>query len=171
MGVKLIFVCGLALVMVIPALFVNGLIQDRTKRAQDVVKEISGYVGGEQTFLGPTLAIPYTVTPLSTAEPVRRGTYFVFPAQAGAVVKTTTEERHRSLFRVPVFRADVKFDAEFDLAGVPAGAPQGAVLDWSRAEMVVGVSDARGALADATLTTDGKTATLEPAKAGSLSDR
>ena len=102
MGVKLIFVCGLALVMVVPAFFVNGLIQDRTKRAQDVVREISGYVGGEQTFLGPTLAIPYTVTPLSGAEPARRGTYFVFPAQAAAVVKTTTEERHRSLFRVPV---------------------------------------------------------------------
>jgi inner membrane protein len=168
MGVKLIFVCFLALVMVIPALFVNGLVQDRTKRAQDVVKEISGYVGGAQTFLGPTLAIPYTVTPLSTAEPVRRGTYFVFPAQAAAVVKTTTEERHRSLFRVPVFHADVKFDAAFDLAGVPAAAPQGAVLDWSRAEIVVGVSDARGALADATMTTDGKTVTLVPAEAGNL---
>ena len=89
MGVKLIFVCFLALVMVIPAFFVAQLVNDRTKRAEDVVNEISSYVGGPQTFLGPTLAIPYSVTPLSTAEPVRRGTYFVFPSQAAAVVKTT----------------------------------------------------------------------------------
>lgn len=168
MGVKLIFVCCLALVMVIPALFVYGLVNDRTKRAQDVVKEISGYVGGPQTFLGPTLAIPYTVTPRSTAERSTRGTYFVFPSQGAAVVKTTTEERHRSLFRVPVFRADAQFDAEFDLAGEPAAAPVDAVLDWSRAEIVVGVSDARGALADATLTADGRTVTLAPAEAGNL---
>jgi inner membrane protein len=164
MGVKLIFVCALALLMVIPAFFVNGLINDRTKRAEDVVKEISSHAGGAQTFLGPTLAIPYSVTPPSPAEPVVRGVYLVFPAKADAVVKTTTEERHRSLFRVPVFRADVRFDADFDLAGIPALAPAGAALDWSNAEIVVGVSDARGALADATLMTDAKTVTLVPAE-------
>jgi inner membrane protein len=164
MGVKLIFVCGLALLMVIPALFVSGLVNDRTKRAADVVKEISSHVGGPQTFLGPTLAIPYSIAPFSNAEPVKRGVYLVFPAQASAAVRTTTEERHRSLFRVPVFQADLKFDANFDLAGVPAAAPQGAVLDWSHAEIVVGVSDARGALADATLATDAKTVTLVPAE-------
>ena len=58
MGVKLIVVCGLALLMTIPSFFVWGLVNDRTKRADDVVKEISSHVGGPQTFLGPTLAIP-----------------------------------------------------------------------------------------------------------------
>jgi inner membrane protein len=89
-----------------------------------------------------------------------------FPAQASAALKTTTKERHRSLFRVPVFQADLKLDASFDLTGVPATAPQGAELDWSRAEIVVGVCDARGALADATLTTEAKTVTLVPAVTG-----
>ncbi len=163
MGVKLIVVCGLALFMMIPALFVNGLVNDRTKRAADVVKEISSHVGGQQTFLGPTLAIPYSIPPQSPSDTTKHGLYLVFPAQASAALKTTTEERHRSLFRVPVFQADLKLDAIFDLSGVPAAAPQGAQLDWSRAEIVVGVSDARGALADATLTTDAKTVTLVPA--------
>ena len=45
----------------IPALFVWSLVEDRTQRAADVVREISDYVGGQQTFLGPTLAIPYTI--------------------------------------------------------------------------------------------------------------
>src|SRR5581483_9247951 len=139
MGIKLIFVCGLALLMVIPALFVNGLVNDRTRRAADVVKEISGHVGGPQTFLGPTLAIPYKYTPPSPAEPVVRGVYLVFPAKADALVKTTTEERHRSLFRVPVFRADVRFEADFDLAGPWAGVPLNTDMDWGDAELVVGV--------------------------------
>ena len=164
MGVKLIVVCMLALLMTIPSFFVGGLVDDRTKRARDVTNEISDHVGGAQTFLGPTLAIPYNIPPQSPADHAKHGIYLVFPAHASAVLKTATEERHRSLFKVPVFQADIRLDANFDLAGVPAAAPQGAELDWSRAEIVVGVSDARGALADATLTTDAKTMTLVPAE-------
>jgi inner membrane protein len=162
MGLKLIVICFLALLMLIPALLVEALIQDRKGREADVVKQISQNVGGEQTFLGPVLAIPYTTPPDLPTEPPQHGTYLVFPKQASAVVKTTTEERHRSLFRVPVFRADLKLDSTFDLTGVPA-ALSNMNLDWSRAEILVGVSDARGAQADATLTTGGKTFTLTPA--------
>jgi inner membrane protein len=164
MGLKLIVVCGLALMMTIPALFIEGLVEDRTSRAADVVKEIGAHVGGQQSFLGPTLVIPYNIPAETKSDFVKHGMYIVFPARASADVKTSTEERRRSLFKVPVFQADLKFDAAFDLTGVPAAAPQGAVLDWSRAEIVVGVSDARGALADALLIADGKTVTLAPAE-------
>ena len=164
MGVKLIVVCGLALLMTIPAFFVSGLVDDRTKREADVIKDISDHVGGAQTFLGPVLAVPYSIPPQSPADSAKRGTYLVFPTQGSAVLKSSTEERHRSLFRVPIYQADLRFDATFDLTGVPNAAPQGAELDWKRAEIVVGVSDARGALADATLTADAKTLTLVPAE-------
>ena len=164
MGVKLIVVCALALFVMIPALYVEGLVEDRTQRAAEVVKEISRHVGGEQTFLGPTLAVPYDIPPQFEHDVAKHGIYVVFPAQASAAIQTTTEERHRSLFKVPVFQADLNLNAAFDLTGVPSAAPQGAELDWSRAEMVVGVSDARGALADATLTMGEKTSTLVPAE-------
>lgn len=163
MGLKLIVVCGLAVFMTIPALFVEALIQDRKDRAADVTKEISNYVGGQQIFLGPTLAIPYDIPAQSSTDSAKHGMYLVFPAQGSATVRTTTEERRRSLFRVPVFQADLKLDSAFDLTGVPAAAPLGAVLNWDRAEIVVGVSDARGALSDALLTLSGKTLTLAPA--------
>lgn len=165
MGLKLLVVCGLAVFMTVPALFVTGLVGDRNKRAADVVRQISSYSGGQQTFLGPTLAIPYRIASQSPANFSKRDAYLVFPAVASAVVKTVTEERRRSLFKVPVFHADVRLDAEFDLTGVPS--LPGADLDWSRAEIVVGVSDARGALADATLLADGKTTVLVPAEIAS----
>jgi inner membrane protein len=111
MGMKLIVVCGLALLMTIPAFFVEGMLADRTIRAMEVIKEISGYVGGKQTFLGPTLAIPYRIPPQHKNDDARYGVYLVFPTRASAVVKTKTEERHRSLFKVPVFQADLKFDS------------------------------------------------------------
>lgn len=163
MGVKLIVVCFLALLMMIPAFLVESLVHDRKSREADVVRQISQYVGGEQTFLGPVLAIPYSTPADLPTQAAKHGTYLVFPAQAAATVKTTTEERRRSLFKVPVFRADLKMDSTFDLTGVPAALSSGN-LDWSRAEILVGISDARGALADATLTTGGKTYTLTPAE-------
>ena len=160
MGVKLLVVCGLALVMAIPAFFVEGLVRDRTSRAGDVVKEIGSHVGGQQTFLGPVLAIPCTLP----GKPPQRATYLVFPAQASATVKTATEERRRSLFKVPVFQADLKLDAASTCTECRLTRRKARVLDWSRAEIVVGVSDARGALADAHLTANGKTVTLAPAQ-------
>jgi inner membrane protein len=163
LGIKLIVVCVLALIMIIPAFFVGSLVEDRTKRAADVIKEISSHVGGQQIFLGPTLAIPYTIPAGSPLESAKHGMYMVFPTRASAVLKVATEERRRSLFKVPVFRADLKLDGGFDLTGVPAAAPPGAELDW-RSEVVVGVSDARGALTDAMLTANGKTSTLVPAE-------
>jgi inner membrane protein len=164
MGVKLIVVCGLAMLMIIPALLVGGLVEDRTQRAADVIKEVGGHVGGQQTFLGPTLAIPYSIPPRSPADSAKHGMYLVFPTRASAALKIPTEERRRSLFKVPVFQADLKLDGEFDLSGVPAAASQSAELDWSRSEIAFGVSDARGALADAMSTTDGKISTLVPAE-------
>lgn len=168
MGVKLIVVCGLAFLMMIPALLMFWLVYERSQRAKDVVRDISANVGGQQTFLGPTLAIPYDV-PRTTGNAVH-GVYYIFPARASAAVKTTTQERHRSLFKVPVFRSDLKLDGSFDLTGAGAAAPRDAVFEWNRAEIVVGVSDPHGAMADATLTANGRTVTLVPAAIGGQLD-
>lgn len=164
-GVKLIVVCILALAMAIPAIFVGGLVDDRTTRAAEVVRQISSYNGGPQTFLGPTLVVPYRSVPGHTVPSGSpRELYVVFPTTGSAAVKTRTEERRRSLFRVPVFQADLSFDATFDLNRTPAAVPPGVELDWDRAEVVVGVSDARGAMEDATLQVNGKNMVLAPAQ-------
>ena len=164
LGLKLLVVCGLALLMTIPSLFVDSVVEERTKRAKDVIGEISGRAGGPQTFLGPSLSIPYSIPPLSKGASPTLGVYVVFPAKGDASIKVRTEERRRSLFKVPVYQAELKFDATFDLTGVPSAAPAGAELDWTRAGIVIGASDARGALADGTLTVNGKTSTFVPAE-------
>src|SRR6202161_4827999 len=160
MGLKLLVVCGLALLMTIPSLFVHSVVEERTLRAKGVIDEISGRAAGPQTFLGPSLSIPCSIpSPYKGGSPAL-GVYVVFPSKGNASIRVRTEERRRSLFKVPVYQADLKFDAAFDLTGVPAAAPAGAELDWTRARIVVGVSDARGALADGTLTANGKTRTF-----------
>jgi inner membrane protein len=163
-GVKLLFVSFLAMLMAVPAFFVASIVEDRTTRANDVTQEISGRSGGQQTFLGPVLCIPYIVPPLYKGAPATEGVYLIFPAQAETRVKLRTEERHRSLFKVPVFQADLQFDAAFDVPGTAPATPPQAVLDWSRASIIVGASNARAALADSTVMVNGKSLTLAPAE-------
>ncbi len=164
MGLKLLLVSGLALLTTIPSLFVNSLVEERTERAKDVMQEISGRAGGQEAFLGPSLSIPFSIPPPYKGASTTPGVYVVFPTKGEASVRVHTQERHRSLFRVPVYEAELKFDATFDLTGVPSAAPAGAELDWTRAGIVIGVSDPRGALADGTLTANGKTITFVPAE-------
>jgi inner membrane protein len=164
MGLKLLLVSGLAFLTTIPSLFVNSLVEERTERARDVMQEISGRAGGQEAFLGPSLSIPFSIPPPYKGASSTPGVYAVFPTKGEASVRVHTQERHRSLFKVPVYEAELKFDATFDLTGVPSAAPAGAELDWRRAGIVIGVSDARGALADGTLTANGKTITFVPAE-------
>ncbi len=171
-GLKLLLVCGLALLMSIPALFVFSVLQGRTQRADEVAREIGGRVGGPQTFLGPVIAVPYLkpappqppVAPGQVAPPApqpERGVYVIFPQRGSAVVDTRIEARSRSLFNVPVYQSDVAFGSAFDLRQVAP--PAGTVLYWDYAELLIGASDPRGALSDITATVGGRPLSLAPA--------
>ncbi len=164
-GLKLLLVCALAVMMSVPALFVFLLLNDRTHRAEQVAGEISAVVGGPQTFLGPVVGIPYQIPNTDPKQPPARDVFVIFPIKGDATVEARSEVRRRSLFKVPVYVADVAFTAHFDLTGAAAKAPEGAVLDWSRAELLVAASDARGARSDVTLIAAGKPLSVAPAAA------
>jgi inner membrane protein len=163
MGVKMLLLCGLTLLMFIPAALVEGIVDDRTRRAEEVADQISSESGGPQTLLGPTLAIPWKVRPSRSPGAGQIDAYIVSPTTADATLKTVTEDRQRSLFRVPVFRSDVTFESEFDLSRVAAAVPSGGELDWDRAEILVGISDAHGVLADSKLALGDSVVPLFPA--------
>jgi inner membrane protein len=185
MGLKLLLVCALALVMSIPALFVFAILADRTNRAEEVTQELGELSGGPQTFLGPVLAVPYTApgsTNVQAAPPppmrdgttttamaaapapgqLYRGVLVIFPVEGSATASVDSDVRQRSLFKVPVYRTALSFKSRFDLTGV-TGSVAGATYDWSRAELLVGASDARGAQADIVFDAGGRKVLAIPA--------
>jgi inner membrane protein len=162
MGLKLLLVCVLALAMSVPALLVAGLLWERSHRAEQVMDEIGALVGGPQTFLGPAVAVPWRIPAKAPDEKEATGVLVVFPKTGQAQVSTRTEVRSRSLFSVPIYTADLKFSGRFDLSGAAAAAPQGAVLDWARAEFLIGASDARGARSAVRLAAAGHALDLAP---------
>ena len=116
MGVKLITVGILALVMTLPALFVDNLVEDRARRSTEVARSIGSSMGGPQTFLGPVLAMPYTMPDSNSSKRLDGGLYVIFPARGNAEVTTKSEVRRRSLFQAPVYTSTINFKAFFDIA-------------------------------------------------------
>lgn len=161
MGIKLFTLCILALFLSIPAFFVDQLVDGRVSSKESVFKDVGERAGGEQSVLGPTLLVPYTIHATKKDEADAHGTYLVFPTHASVSAVTHVEERKRSLFRVPVYQADTNFHAEFDLTPRPNLNPN-AVLDWQNATLVLGVTQLRGLLSDATVTIDGHALSLQP---------
>ncbi len=168
MGLKLLLVCALALLMSVPALLVFALLSDRTSRAEQVAAEVGALTGGPQTFLGPVLAVPYITPPAAAGQPAERGVFVIFPTTGSATASIKSDVRRRGLFKVPVWAADLTFRSSFDLGESVARAPSGAMLDWSRSELLLGGSDARGAQQDIAVRAGTADLTLSPAQ--TLSD-
>lgn len=151
LGLKFLLVCALAVLMSIPAFGVLMLIGDRNARLQAVVQEVGGRRGGEQTAIGPILAAPYRLVqtvPDNNGRPMQQvsgGWYAVFAEQGRATAAVRTEVPNRgSLFPVRVYDSTIDFNATFNLEGEPSALPEGATIDWSRAVLLVGVTDPRG---------------------------
>ncbi len=150
LGLKLIVVCALVMLMAIPAMFISYIAFERSGRADEVTREVSERYGGEQYISGPILIAPYASkhTDGTLAE---LGYYAVFAetgqAEFGNLVTTI---RRRSLFKVPTFEGEGTLSASF--AAIDGSLPTGsAQVDWSRAKIVVALSDVRGLNEDVTL--------------------
>lgn len=168
-GLKFILVCFLALLMVIPIMFVQGVASERAVRAGDVARELGSQTGGQQRLGGPVLLVPYARNVEGTTETgaprieVQRGHWAIFPAQGEARTNLTVSTRARSIYKVPTYLADTRFTARFDVPDALRGLPAGVTLDWTQARLVVWAGDLRG-VKDALVVrlADGSTRGFEP---------
>jgi inner membrane protein len=172
LGLKFLLVCVLAVLMSLPAYTIFAFIYERTSRADAVVQEVGETFGGQQAFVGPILVAPYRAARTVTGDqgrPVQQieeGWYAVFARTGSADAAVDTDVRERGIFKVRTYAADVDFSARFDLQGEPSAAPEGAVIDWSRAVILIGVADPRSAAATAQIQIEGgATIPLEPGSA------
>lgn len=168
-GLKFILVCFLALLMVIPIMFVQGVAAERAMRAGDVTRELGSQTGGQQRLGGPVLLVPYVRPVEGTTESgarrvdIQRGYWAIFPAEGEARVNLTVSTRARSIYKVPTYLADTRFTARFDVPDALQGLPGDVTLDWTQARLVVWAGDLRG-IKDALVVrlADGSTRAFEP---------
>ncbi|MEL7488794.1 MAG: inner membrane CreD family protein, partial [Pseudomonadota bacterium] len=144
-GLKLLLVCALALAMTIPALFVYGVVKERTSGEARARADVAMRTGGAQAALGPFLAVPYAIeTEGKDGEArTRRGVAIAFAETGAAESRVDVEERKRGIYVVPIFTADIKFEATFNPQALRDALPEDAAADWAEARLYLGVSDNR----------------------------
>jgi inner membrane protein len=139
----------IVLVLEIPISMIAGLVWERQQRRQEAVDEVSAKWGKVQSITGPALVVPYTHRWTEVSAAGRRidrseTRHAVFLPRTLRVRGTLdTETRHRGIFSIPVYRLKLEFEGEFgrpklqDLGITPAA------VAWDRAQLAIGVSDAR----------------------------
>ena len=154
---RLLSVGFLALLLQIPVLMIGGLVSERQQRRNEAVAEVSSSWGNAQFITGPALVVPYayrsTETTPSGQQVTRtetRNAVFL-PEQLRVHGDLDSEIRTRGIFSVPVYKLALTVEGEFaPLRFADIGIDPGSV-DWGRAHLAVGVSDARAIQEAATL--------------------
>lgn len=193
-GLRFIIVGCLVLLMMIPILFVSEIINDRAQYNRQTRDSVGQEWGGRQLISGPVLVIPVqeTVTirekqpvldPLTglqeldgndkplvrhvdVQKTVNRAPIYLYPDMFKTVIETTTQERHRGIFTVPVYSASAEITFDFPTETAEDALRGKEVARWDRAAIELRVSSNRALRGATELTADGTPLEIEPLVAG-----
>ena len=189
-GVRFIVVGALALLMFIPLGLVSDVIQERARYSEETIRDLSHEWGGAQLLSGPVLVVPVieevtyerkreAVDPV-TGHTLRdernyiiyehyeetvteaRPPIFLYPERYDLNVSTRSQTRHRGIFSVPVFTADVSLDFDFDLGPVAEVLDGEETPDWDAAELRVHLGSNRALRGETLLSSGDRDFALEP---------
>ncbi len=148
--VKFGLVGVLTLILLVPSALVQNLIQERQQRKEEVVNEISDKWAAAQLVEGPVMVIPYrkmVVTQVEGQKPVYKEeerNIYLLPEVLNFQGTSSTEIRHRSIFEASVYTAMVRVSGKFGALDLKSEGIQSDAILWSKAKVVVGLSDLKG---------------------------
>ena len=135
---------ALILLMLVPTLFINNLINEREARQKEVVKEVSSKWASAQTLSAPFITVPYSETfTNSDGKIVQSKTQLIVLTDRLLVNgKVMPEERPRSIYKVLLYRTTVNFEGSFKPTW-PADINT-ANIDFANAKLCFSLSDFKG---------------------------
>jgi len=169
--IKLFSIGFMILILMLPASWIEHLIQERQTRAEGVVREVSDKWSGSQTLSGPVLVIPFTKIDYSKRldngkqiEDIietRHKAYFL-PEHFNATGKVKPQVLHRGIFDVAVYESEISMDAQFESPDFTAWNIPDEQVQWHEAVLVNGISDLRGIYSDPLIESGTKKFSAEP---------
>ncbi|MBD3728603.1 MAG: inner membrane CreD family protein [Sphingomonadales bacterium] len=173
-GLKLLFTLIIAAALAVPLLLVYALVYDRQGQAATAQASINSGWGGDQVIAGPLLVVPFRTVQQQTVQ--ENGTtttraveveklLYISPVSNAVETGIAPQERRKSIYRSVLYEAQVKGSAQFALPSdlTRFGVTRERLL-WDRAELRLGISDARGLTRGGTLEAGGKSLELQPGK-------
>lgn len=155
LGIKLGAIALLIVLLLIPLLMIDGLVDERQNYRDEVLQDIARSASYSQQLTGPLVIVPYSRTVRSwridkgsqqrvLQEREVRGRLFFLPETFLLDGQMRTEVRHRGIYEARLYHADSKVSGGFVL---PANYGISSDLDSYRFDaplLAVGISDVRG---------------------------
>jgi len=155
---KIIGIVILALLQLIPLLFVEGLLQERLGRRDQATSDITSSWGCNQQIVGPVLMVPYRYYYTEKKEVVvgnrtiwqdtevnRQDIAYFLPSQLRIEGNAMPQQLHKGIYQAVVYNADLELTGEFappDFTPFKLGKFD---ILWDKVSLGVPIQDLRGA--------------------------
>ncbi len=161
-GFRFLLMGIISTLLLIPAMMVLQLVEERSERAGTVSSSISAGWGGPQELNGPYLVIPYRYLTTNASGQVSPGSrrFAIQSAESARVdADVAVEERRKSIYALPVYHTKARLTGRFAPARLDALREAGATPEIGAAFIVMSLSDLGGFRSEVLMSIDGETAT------------
>jgi len=143
---RMFIIAGLTLLLLIPALFVESLVSERSSRRDAATLEVSQSWGGVQTLIGPILSIPFKEFSKDEKGVVSLTVRYAHFLPSTLFIRglLNPEIRYRGIYEVALYNAQFVVEGQFaspDMNKLRIS-PENTL--WNDAVITFGISDLKG---------------------------
>ena len=162
--IKGLIIGVLALLLLIPAEFVQNLIKEREAREKEAFTEVSSKWADRQNITGPVLVIPYTkATKDNNGGPITIKSFAYFlPDKLNIESAVRPEKRYRGIYEVMLYSSSIKLNGSFTALSLQKLNLVPSDMVWNEAYVCLGITDAKGLKDELQLTWNDSTLPLTP---------
>lgn len=169
---KALAVLGLSLLLLIPLMMTQGLVETRNERQMETETQVAKLTAAPQTLVGPLLIVPYTLEVKRAEKNAKTGEWqevweevqrerCLVPKELQLEGQVQIDARRRGLYRTQVYRVTGPLKGVFALEN-QAGIPAGRNLKVGEPFLALGLSDPRGILNRMALKLEGRSYAFLP---------
>jgi inner membrane protein len=167
---KMIIIGALALLLLIPAAMVKGLIDEREERNAAVTLEIGSKWGQEQTVTGPVVRIPYLerLRNAEGRETVNRRDFYLLPDKLAIAAAVDPSRRYRGIYEAVVYAAKIRMQGNFNFALLKQSGVADEDILFEEATILLGMTDMKGIRDQIVATVNGQELEMSPGFQGGI---
>lgn len=155
--IRAMIVGVIALVMLIPLVMMQGVVDERNGLYSNVLHDIANTWGGQQLLQGPVLVVPFvekhvskeTIKDDNGEEKIKTKTKYLtkyaihLPKDLNIEVNLAEQHRKRGIYKSLVYEAELSLAGGFDRLDIHSMSDHIHRIDWDKAYIVLGLSDTR----------------------------
>jgi inner membrane protein len=159
--IKAAIIAFLIFLLLIPSAFISSLVKERAERQEEVMKDVSSKWATPQVINGPILMLPYfDVDNNGNKSTIKKKAYFL-PDKLKINGKIQPQERKRSIYSITLYTADVALSGTFNKLDLAALKIIPENVEWSEAQLLIGLNDPSGLEDEAMLNWNNSNKTIE----------